>query len=172
MQALTEHVSCLPAPLLNHLLTYEGGFVAICAGQSRYVPGPGRLPAGSGRFQQVHNVAFVSVEDLARDNERPLHVIGHLIDHHLGCAGELSLPWLSEGEGTMPSLRAAGERLPRLFALGYGADTIAQSSVRNYFAQSLALFCRDRQSLNVADPQIYKWLRSTLYDQAFWQGPN
>lgn len=170
MQALARHATCLPVPLLNHLLTYDGGFIAISTGQSRYAPGPATLPAGSGRFQKVHNVAFVSVEDLAGQNERPIHVIGHLIDHHLGCAGELSLPWLSEGDGITPALQAAGARLPHLFALGYGVDQVAQSNVRDYFAQSLALFCQDRQRLNVADPQIYKWLRSTLYSQAFWQG--
>jgi hypothetical protein len=119
----------------------------------------------------VRNVAFVSVEDLALDNERPLHVIGHLIDHHLGCGGKPDAPWLTGGGGLSPDVKAAGARLAGLFALGYAVDEVASSNVRDYFAQSLALYCRDRQRLNTGDPQIYKWFRSTLWDQAFWQSP-
>jgi hypothetical protein len=64
--------------------------------------------------------------------------------------------------------REAGARLQRLFALGYGVDKVTRSNIRDYFAQSLALYCLDRQRLNVADPQICKWFRSTLWNQAFW----
>ena len=68
----------------------------------------------------------------------------------------------------MPAWKEAGARLPGLFALGYGVDEVAQSSIREYFAQSLAFYCQDRRRLNVADPQIHKWFRSTLWDEAFW----
>ncbi len=165
MQALARQVKRLPAALADFLLSYSGGFVAISTGESRYVPGPVQL-----RYREVQNVAFISVADLARDNELPLHVIGHLIDHYLGCGGELQGRWLSEGGGVTAAWQEAGERLPRLFALGYGVDEIARSGVRDYFAQSLAIYCRDRQRLNVADPQIEKWLRSTLWNKTFWQG--
>jgi hypothetical protein len=162
MRALGHQASCLPAALWDQLLDHAGGFVAICNQESRYVPGPATL-----RHQQVSNVAYVSVEDLADENELPLHVIGHLIDHHLGCAGEPDGPWLSDGGGVTPGWREAGSRLPRLFALQYGVDEVAQANVRDYFAQSLAVYCQDRQHLNVADPQIYKWYRGTLWDEAF-----
>jgi hypothetical protein len=114
-------------------------------------------------------VAFLSVEDLALDNERPIHVLGHLIDHYLGCDGDVQGLWLSDGGGISARWREAGRRLTDLFALGYAVDPVAQASVRDYFAQSLALYCRDRQHLNVADPQIYKWLRNTLWAEAFWR---
>jgi hypothetical protein len=68
-----------------------------------------------------------------------------------------------------PNWQEAGSRLQRLFGLGYGIDDAAQSSAQDYLAQSLAIFCRDRPRLNVADPQIYKWFRSTLWNKAFWQ---
>jgi hypothetical protein len=95
-------------------------------------------------------------------------VLGHLIDHYLGCGGAADGHWLSEGGGVTPAWQAAGARLPALFALGYGLDEVAQSNARDYFAQSLALYCRDRQRLNVADPQIDKWFRNTLWNDAFW----
>ena len=163
MQGLDRQVRCLPAGLLDSLLECEGGYVAIVSGASHYVPG-----AAVVRQRQVQNVAYVAVEDLAGDTEQPLHVIGHLIDHHLGCGGAPDGPWLSEGGGLRPAWQAAGERLVRLFPLGYGLDEVALSSPRNYFAQSLAIYCRDRQRLNVADPQIDKWFRSTLWQAGFW----
>jgi hypothetical protein len=164
MRALARQVSLLPPHIWSRLLSWESGYAAICTGNSEYLPGPASI-----RHQRVANVAFVSVKDLAADTERPLHVLGHLIDHHLGCGGSLQGDWLSMGGGVTNRLRQAGHRLPELFALGHAVDPVAQSSVKDYFAQSLALFCRDRQHLNVADPLIYKWLRNTLWNRAFWQ---
>jgi hypothetical protein len=56
-----------------------------------------------------------------------------------------------------------------LFPLGYGIDEVALANPRNYFAQSLAIYCRGRQRLNTADPQIEKWFRSTMWQAAFWK---
>jgi hypothetical protein len=164
MKALAEAIRPLPSGLWPFLLGCEGGLAAICPGESRYCVGPATI----GRLQ-VQNVAFISVEDLAQDNEAPLHVLGHLIDHYLGCGGKAEGGWLSEGEGLVPRWQEAGQRLPGLFALGYGIDPVAEASVQDYFAQSLAWYCRDRTELNVADPQIDKWFRNTLWNEAFWQ---
>lgn len=164
MRALAQQVSHLPSHVLSQLLCWESGYAAIHTGSTEYVPGPASI-----RNQRVANVAFVSIEDLAADNEQPLHVLGHLIDHHMGSGGNLEGLWLSEGGGTSDRWRQAGQRLSELFTLGHAVDPIAQSSLRDYFAQSLALFCRDRRRLNVADPLIYKWFRSTLWSKAFWQ---
>jgi hypothetical protein len=166
MKALDQQIRCLPAHLWEYLLSCAGGFAVVTSGESRYVLGPATV----GR-RTLHNVAFVSVGDLAGENERSLHVLGHLIDHHLGCAGDPQGLWLSAGGGVMPRWQEAGARLPKLFALGYGLDEVARANVQDYFAQSLAFYCRDRQRLNVADPQIDKWLRSTLWSDAFWQNP-
>jgi hypothetical protein len=165
VKALSQQVCQFPGALWDDLLDHPGGYVAICAGESRYAPGAAVI-----RNRQVQNVAFVSVVDLAAGNARPLHVIGHLLDHYLGCAGEAHAAWLSEGGGLTPGWREAGARLRRVFALGYGVDDIAQSNIRDYFAQSLASYCRERKHLNVADPQIYKWFRYTLFNELFWQG--
>ncbi len=163
MAALSRQVRCLSPDLCEYLLHCEGGFVAIDAGDSRYVPGPATI-----RDRPVRNVAFIAVSDLARENERPLHVVGHLIDHQMGCQGEEEGSWLSEGGGFLPRWQQAGTRLAGLFALGYAVDEIAGVNVRDYFAQSLALYCRERQRLNVADPQIDKWFRTTLWEAGFW----
>lgn len=164
MRALAQQISLLPPHLWTWLQRWESGYAAVCTGRSEYVPGPAHI-----RRQSVVNVAYVSVEDLAADNERPLHVLAHLIDHHLGCGGDSQGQWLSSGGGTSNRWRWAGERLAELFALGHAVDTVAESSAQDYFAQSLALYGRDRQRLNVADPLIYKWFRSTLWNRAFWQ---
>ena len=163
MAALTQQVSELPAALWDHMLHWPGGFVYVTVDPSRYFPGPMTV-----RGHETVNVARISVEDLAHGNERVLFTIGHLIDHTLGCGGAADGAWLSEGGGTNPKWKEAGGRLPDLFELGYGVDEVARSDVRAYFSQSLALYCRDRQRLNTADPQITKWFRSTLWNDAFW----
>lgn len=164
MEAMANQIRPFPQSVWDWLLRWDGGYVAICTGDSRYEPDPAIV-----RHRRVRNVAYVSIEDLAQGNDRPLHVIGHLLDHYLGCVGDADGPWLSEGGGVTPPWREAGDRLPRLFALGYGVDEIARTNVREYFAQSLALYCRNRERLNVADPQICKWFRSTLWNEAFWR---
>lgn len=138
--------------------------MVITPDESQYVPGPANL-----RRRSVWNVAWISVQDLAHGNERPLHTVGHLIDHYLGSAGEGEGPWFSEGGGVVPAWREEGARLRGLFALGYGVDEIARSSLRDYFAQSLAYYCRDRKHLNMVDPPMEKWFRHTLWNQSFWQ---
>jgi hypothetical protein len=165
MTALVRQASCLPAAMCQQLLEFDTGFLVISAGASHYAADSVVV-----RGQHLQNVAFVSVEDLATGNEQVLHVIGHLVDHHLGCAGQPCSPWLSEGGGATQRWREAGERLPQLFALGYGVDNVARANVRDYFAQSLAVYCQDRRRLNVADPIIHKWFRATLWQEAFWEG--
>ena len=164
MRALADQARLLPKGLWDFLLSCEDGFVVISPNLSRYEPGPATV----GRHQ-LRNVAFVSVEDLAEDNEQPLHIVGHLADHYLGCGGENDGVWLTDGGGLVPRWQEEGQRLPELYALGYGVDKVAQANVRDYFARSLAWYCRERQELNVADPQIEKWFRSTLWDADFWR---
>jgi hypothetical protein len=163
MQVFIGQVRRLPPALWSFLLDCNGGFVAITTAKSRYVPGPAAI-----RHQPVQNIAYIAVQDLAQENERPLHVMGHLIDHYLGCRGEPGGLWLSQGGGLNRQWQEVGRRLNILFTLGYAVDDEAGSDVRDYFAQSLAFYCLDRQRLNVADPQIDKWFRTNLWNQAFW----
>ena len=167
MATLTRQLTDLPGALWDYLQDCAGGFVYISVAESKYIPGPMTI-----RGQEAQNVARISVEDLARGNEQPLQTIGYLIDHHMGCGGDQEGAWLSEGGGVCPAWQQAGSRLPGLFELGYGIDDAARSDVRAYLSHSLALYCQDRQRLNIADPQIYKWFRSTLWNEAFWNTRN
>jgi hypothetical protein len=164
MQALARQVTHLPGALWSFLLGHEGGWVVVQGGASRYQTG---TVDALGRRRR--NVATIGVEDLARDNDVPLHIVGHLVDHYLGCAGDGAGLWLSGGGGLVPRWQEAGARLERLFALGYAVDEAAAGNVRDYFARSLAWHCRRPRELNVADPQIWKWFRTTLWDDNFWR---
>jgi hypothetical protein len=165
VESLGRLLDCLPAGLWRTLLQWESGYAVLDAGESRYEPGEFDF-----RGRTLRGGALVSLVDLAgRDPSRVLHAIGHLVDHHLGCGGAEEGVWLSEGGGVMPAWREAGRRLPRLFDLGYGFDEIALSGVRDYFAQSLAAYCRERPALTVADPQIARWFRTTLWSPGFWR---
>jgi len=163
VEALLVHARLLPSGLWPFLLSCTGGFVLISPDESRYLAGESEI-----RGRPVQNVAIVSVQDLAADNERPLHVLGHLVDHYLGCGGRPDGLWLSAGGGLRPRWQQAGARLADLYALGYGIDATASAGVQDYLAQSLAVYCRDRRRLNVADPQIEKWLHNSLFDGGFW----
>jgi len=165
VQLLGRRLACLPAGLWDALLRWESGYSVLIAGESRYEPGEFRL-----RARTLHGVALISLEDLSgRAPSRVLHVMAHLVDHHLGCSGEAEGIWLSEGGGVAPVWREAGQRLARLYELGYGLDDIARSGRRDYFAQSLAAYCRERRALHVADPQITQWFRTTLWSPRFWE---
>ena len=48
-------------------------------------------------------------------------------------------------------------------------DEAAAASVRDYFARSLAWYCRRPRDLNVADPNIWKWFRATLWNRGLWR---
>lgn len=164
MRALASEVACLPAQLWDFLLTCDGGWIVIHSGTSHYTAGTVQV-AGFDR----RNVAFISVEDLAGGDDMPLHTIGHLIDHYLGCGGDPDGAWLSAGGGLALHWREAGERLQRLFDLGYAVDHAAAASVQDYVARSLAWYCHRPRDLNVADPNICKWFRATLWDEGFWR---
>jgi hypothetical protein len=162
---VVRQVRCLPPALQAYLQSCASGWLVIGAQPSTYRPGEQTLHG-----RTLHNVAYLSVDDLATGDPSPLHAIAHLIDHHLGCRGAPDGPWFSDGGGPTAGWRQVGARIPGLFALGYAVDAIAAGNVRDYLAQSLALFCLERQRLNVADPQIYKLLRSSLLSDGFWRG--
>jgi hypothetical protein len=160
-----RQVHLFPQALRDYLIDCSTGWLVVAPRPSGYAPGPQPF-----RGTTLHHVAYLSVDDLAAANEAPLHAIAHLVDHHLGCGGAPEGSWFSEGGGPTSGWQEAGARISGLFALGYAVDQVAAATLRDYFAQSLAVYCLNRQRLNVADPPIYRLLKSTLLSDAFWRG--
>jgi hypothetical protein len=164
LEELSGRLQGLPTGLLRFWLQQPGGHIVITHLASGYNPGTQML-----KRHVLHNVASISVSDLARDSLEALVPVGYLLNHLLGNCGAAEGAWLSEGGGASAALRAVGARVAELFALGYGFDEAAQADARTYLSRSLALYLYDVGALNVADPLLDKCLRSTLFSAAFWR---
>ncbi len=164
LEELLSRLRPLPAGLVRTWLLQPGGHVVITHLPSSYEPAVSLL-----KRHVLHNVAYVSVSDLARDSLDALVPVGHLLDHLLGCAGAEGGQWLSEGGSLNPALKRVGARVMELFELGSGFDEAARTSSRAYWARSLALYLHDRGALNVADPLMEKLLRTTVLAATFWR---
>ncbi len=164
VNALARRLSCFPAGLLRFLTECDTGHIVLAARDFHYVEGEQTIGGRS-----LLNVAYVCIGDLADDSRRPWHVVAHLLDHLMGCGGQPGGDWLSDGGGLLPRWREVGKRIHRLFPLGYSPDEVAADDARDYFAQSVAWYCHDRQRLNVADPPMEKLLKTTIMNDAFWR---
>lgn len=163
MKALQRRLRPFPVGLLRFWAAQERGHVLIGRRDRGYVPGPQRCGK-----RTLDGVAYVALADLAAANDRPLVLIGLLLDHLLGCRGGEGA-WLSEGGGITPRWREVGRQVHELFELGYGQSEAAQHDPHIYFAEGLAAYCRDRRALNVADPLLERLLRRTIMNEAFWK---
>lgn len=163
VEALARQLHPFPSGLLRFWAAQERGHVLIGPRDGGYVPGP--QPCGR---RTLDGVAHVALADLAAANDRPLELIGYLLDHLLGCRGALAGAWLSDGGGITPRWQEVGRQVQELFALGYGQSAAARQDAHAYFAQGLAAYCRHRQALNVADPRLERLLRRTVMSDAFW----
>ena len=164
VNALARRLRCFPVGLLRFLAEHDAGHIVLAARDFHYVEGEQTV-----RGRSLCNVAYVCVGDLTDESERPWHVVAHLLDHLMGCGGQPGGTWLSDGSGLTPRWREVGQRIHKLFPLGYGIDEAAQPNARDYFAQSVAWVCYDRQRPNVADPPMEKLLRTTSMNDAFWR---
>lgn len=164
VNALADRLRHFPTGLLHFLAGHDTGYVVLAPHDFHYVGGQQTI----GR-RSLLNVAYVCIGDLADDSRRPWHVVAHLLDHLMGCGGQPDGDWLSDGSGLTPRWQEVGQRVQKLFRLGYGLDEVARNNARDYFAQSVAWYCCDRQRLNVADPPMEKLLKTTIMDDAFWR---
>jgi len=163
VEALTRQLRPFPAGLLHFWAAQERGHVLIGARDGGYVMGPQQCGQ-----RTLDGVAHVALADLAAANDRPWVLIGHLLDHLLGCRGALAGVWLSDGGGITPRWREVGRQVRDLFDLGYGQSAAARRDAHVYFAEGLAACCRDRQAFNVADPLLERLLRRTVMSEVFW----
>jgi hypothetical protein len=163
VQALQARLHVLPAPLLWFWAEHERGHVLIGPDDLGYIPGLQRCGQ-----RTLDCVAHVSLQSLAAGGHRPLVLVGHLIDHLLGCHGEPDGRWLSAGGGVCSHWRDVGRQVAEFSQLGYGRAEVANQDPTAYFAQGLADWCHDRVALNVADPLLEKLLSRTVMNPAFW----
>jgi hypothetical protein len=164
LDELLSRLRPLPIGLVRFWMDQPGGHIIITHLPSYYEPGEQAF-----RRQRLRNVAFVRLSDLAEGSLEALVPLGHLLDHLLGSGGTAGGLWLSEGGGICPGLREVGRRVRELFPLGYGFDEAACRDARSYLARSVSLYLHDRRALNIADPQIERLLRTTLFSGVFWR---
>jgi len=162
VEEFAQRLHPLPTALVQFLTHTPRGHIVLTAGVSSYEVG-----AQSLRRQELEAVAFISLTDLVEEPLHALHVVGHLLDHLLGCQGAPQGGWLSDGHALSPPWVEIGQQVPELFELGYAIDQIAAANPRQYFAQSLAWYIQNRRRLNVADPLIERLLRQTLFSENF-----
>ena len=91
------------------------------------------------------------------------------LDHLLGCDGDPSGPWLSEGGGRSPRWQRVGEEIATLFALGYGISEAGRHDPHIYLAEALWMAIHERQRLNIADPKLDRLLHASLLSAPFWR---
>ena len=162
VEELAQRLHSLPTGLVQFLAYTPRGHIVLTPEVSNYEVGPQSL-----RGRELEAVAFISLTELVEEPLQALHVVGHLLDHLLGCQGVPQGEWLSDGQGLSPPWVEIGQQIPVLFELGYTIDETAATNSRHYFAQSLAWYIQDRQRLNVADPQIERLLRQSLFNENF-----
>ena len=162
VNALVRQLRPLSTGLLRFWAEQERGHVHIGPLDGGYVPG-----AQTCGQRTLDGVAHVSLVDLAVGSSRPLTLVGHLLDHLLGCYGEPGGQWLSDGGGITPRWLEVGQQIRDLCDLGYGQPRGVKLSLHRYFAEGLASYCRDRRALNVVDPLLERLLRRTVMSDAF-----
>jgi hypothetical protein len=164
VEGLAQLLHPLPTALLQFVAQLPRGHLVLTAGASSY-EAIVQLPRG----QELEAVASVSLTDVVEEPLRALHMVGHLLDHLLGCQGDSQGGWLSDGLGFSPSWLEIGRQVLSRFELGHAIDPVAAASPRQYFARSVAWYVRDRHRLNVGDPLIERLLRHTLFSESFCQ---
>lgn len=161
---LGDRLQVFPGELLEWWAAQPTGHVVIGSRVSMYQPGPTRI----GRRMLV-NVVRIAPLDLIHNEAAIFSALAGLFDHLLGCNGEPTGPWLSEGGGLTPDWQAVGQRIQASYALGYAPSTVTSS--RAYFAWGIATYCTDRRQLNRTDPVLERLLHTTVMSSLFWRKP-
>jgi hypothetical protein len=150
-----------PVGMLNWWRLHPRGHAVIGPTEDGYRPGVQRV----GR-RSLDCVAWHAAGELLTGQALAVP-LANLFDHLLGCNGDASGRWLSDGGGCDTALVEVGERLRRQHALGYAP--VAADDPHGYFAWGLRSFLADRQQLNVVDPGLERLLATTLFNPAFWR---
>jgi hypothetical protein len=151
-----------PAELLRFWLEHPRGHAVVNPLRHGYAPGV--QPVGR---RQHDGVAWIAAARLLAEPglAEPL---ASLLDHLLGSDGQPDGLWLSAGAGRNAAWAEVGRRVQRQFLLGYGPPEAAEVTGR-YFAWGLRTFLADPPGLGVVDPGLERLLRTTVFDNKFWQ---
>lgn len=152
-----------PLGLLRAWQVSRRGHIVFGRLPSHYQPGP--FPW---REETLEGVCHISLQELLQEETQVLLALFHMLDHLLGSDGAPEGPWLSEGAGITPALAGVGARVAQSYALGYWQGALEVRDARDYFAQTLLLYLREPQKLNVLDPLLHKLYRRTLMNEEFW----
>lgn len=164
-KSLSDLVSCF-RPLPNLLLRWwadhpRGHVVVDDTAPHGYVAGP--QTEGS---KTLENVVWLSAE-AAGNRSLVLAEAAYLLNHLLGCHGEMGGLWLSDGGGLTDVWSQVGRRLHENFTLGYAPDAAAVDP-HTYFSWGLSTYMLDRRTLNMIDPLLERLLRTTILCNDFW----
>ncbi|MHB0857542.1 MAG: hypothetical protein ACYC5M_08225 [Anaerolineae bacterium] len=161
---LLDLLEPFPTGLLAFWLSCEAGHVVFTHRPSHYEHGPQPWRDGT-----LSAVCYVSVTDLQDDQDAALRCLIHLLDHLMGSRGvEEGGLCFSEGGGVTARLTEAARRFQQLEKLGYGRDAVEAPTAAAYLADTLLLYLRDPQRLNVLDPLAFKLYRTTILSEDFW----
>lgn len=151
-----------PLALLHFWLQHPRGHAVIDPVHHGYTAG--LQPVGRRAYD---GVAWVSARRLLAEPGMA-EPLAALLDHLLGSDGRQEGPRLSDGAGRNAAWVEVGQRLQRQFGLGYAPPGAAAAPDR-YFTWGVRAFLSDPAGLSVVDPGLERLLRTTLFDDRFWQ---
>ncbi len=93
--------------------------------------------------------------------------VGIWLDYFAGSFGQQSR--LSEGVGATDSLLDAATRFQKIAELGYANDFLHTTDPSQLFVRAIVAYQLARRDLNTADPLLTRWLRNTIFNEAFWK---
>lgn len=161
---LVDLLGGMPEDALNWWAHHPRGHVLLTGNEEGYCLGE-RI-SGDRRLAAV---ALVPLQWIVTQPNQAVTAALYVIDHLLGCDGEPSGGWLSDGSGRSQRWHRIGRQIAALFPLGYGISDAAQQDPHKYLAEAVWLALDDRSQLNVADPKLERLLHHSLLNPGFWR---
>lgn len=161
---LADSFGGLPDDALRWWAHHPRGHVLLTADEEGYCTGDRTV--GDRRVSALALVPFHRI--VAQPKMATIRAL-HVLDHLLGCNGEPSGGWLSDGGGCSLRWQRIGSRIAAIFPLGYGISPTAQQDPHWYLAEALCMALNDRLQLNVADPKLERLLHQSILDAGFWR---
>nr|WP_290665121.1 hypothetical protein [Ardenticatena sp.] len=161
--AVMRHVSRLPVALRDAWAAHPRGEMVVDASVvSTYVAEPTYW-----RHLHMAGMLLWHVDDVMQRREAFWQVVAAWLDHWLGSDATGGV--LSEGAMAPFVPPDVVARWREVVALGYAEDLLETNVPRLLFQRGFARFMVSPRELEAADPQMARWFRSVLLDEAFWR---